>query len=79
VVKEKRWHEERRRRHGGKKSSRGEEESSQETTASREEVAHDKELQETQDIKIAKPLCLCKNIMFGPSNVKFAKMPKSNA
>jgi len=31
------------------------------------------------NIKIAKPLCLCKNAKFGPSNVKFAKMHKSNA
>ena len=36
-------------------------------------------VQETRDIKIAKPLCLCKNAKFGPSNAKFAKMHKSNA
>lgn len=35
--------------------------------------------QDSRDIKIAKPLCLCKNAKFGPSNAKFAKMHKSNA
>jgi len=35
-------------------------------------------VQETRDIKIAKSLYLCKNVKFGPSNVKFAKMHKSN-
>ena len=33
-------------------------------------------VQETRDIKFAKPLCLCKNAKFGPSNAKFAKMHK---
>ena len=36
-------------------------------------------VQDSRDIKIAKPLCLCKNAKFGTSNVKFAKMRKSNA
>jgi len=36
-------------------------------------------VQDYQDIKIAKPLCLCKNAKFGPSNAKFVKMHKSNA
>jgi len=36
-------------------------------------------VQDSRDIKIAKPLCLCKNAKFGPSNAKFAKMHKSNA
>jgi len=36
-------------------------------------------IQDFWDIKIAKPLCLCKNTKFGPSNAKFAKMHKSNA
>jgi len=35
-------------------------------------------VQDFRDIKIAKPLCLCKNAKFGPSNAKFAKMHKSN-
>ena len=37
------------------------------------------EVQETRNIKNAKPLCLCKNAKFGSSNAKFAKMHKSNA
>jgi len=37
------------------------------------------EVQDSRYIKIAKPLCLCKNAKFGPSNAKFAKMHKSNA
>ena len=36
-------------------------------------------VQDSRDIKITKPLCLCKNAKFGPSNAKFAKMHKSNA
>ena len=36
-------------------------------------------VQKTRDIKIVKPLCLCKNVKFGPSNAKFVKMHKSNA
>ena len=36
-------------------------------------------VQDSRDIKIAKPLCLCKNAKFGPSNAKFAKIHKSNA
>jgi len=36
-------------------------------------------VQDSRDIKIAKPLCLCKNAKFGPSNTKFAKIHKSNA
>jgi len=36
-------------------------------------------VQDSRDIKIAKPLCLCKNANFGPSNAKFAKIHKSNA
>ena len=35
-------------------------------------------VQDSRDIKIVKPLYLCKNIKFGPSNTKFAKMHKSN-
>jgi len=34
-------------------------------------------VQDSRDIKIVKPLCLCKNTKFGPSNVKFAKTHKS--
>jgi len=36
-------------------------------------------VQDSRDIKIVKPLCLCKNDKFDPSNAKFAKMHKSNA
>jgi len=36
------------------------------------------EVQDSRDIKIAKPLWLCKNTKFGPSNAKFVKMHKSN-
>jgi DNA repair ATPase RecN len=45
----------------------------------REGVRARQGVQDSRDIKIAKPLCLCKNVMFGPSNAKFAKMHKSNA
>jgi len=36
-------------------------------------------VQDSRNIKITKSLCLCKNVKFGPSNAKFAKMHKSNA
>ena len=36
-------------------------------------------VQDYRDIKIAKSLCLYKNVKFGPSNAKFAKIHKSNA
>jgi len=36
-------------------------------------------VQDFRDIKIAKPLCLCKNVKFGLSNAKFAKIHKLNA
>ena len=39
--------------------------------------AQQQEVQDSRDIKITKPLCLCKNVKFGPSNAKFAKMHKS--
>ena len=61
----------------GKKSLRGEE-SSRETTAARGGSRTTKS-PENWDIKIVKPLCLCKNVKFGPSNAKFAKIHKSNA
>jgi hypothetical protein len=35
-------------------------------------------VQDSQNIKIAKSLCLCKNAKFGPLNAKFGKMHKSN-
>ena len=41
--------------------------------------AQQQQVQDSRDIKIAKPLWLCKNAKFGPSNAKFAKMHKSNA
>jgi hypothetical protein len=43
------------------------------------DVGSRQRVQDSRDIKIAKPLWLCKNVKFGPSNVKFAKMHKSNA
>ena len=64
---------------GGKKSVARGEESSRGKLPRRGEYGHDTGVQDSRNIKIAKPLCLCKNAKFGPSNAKFAKMHKSNA
>jgi len=59
----------------GKENSRARGLVSPETTATWG-VRAQQGVQDSQDIKTTKPLCLCKNVKFGPSNAKFAKMHK---
>jgi len=71
--------EKRRRRARGREYTRAIRLLSRETTDVVMSRGTTREVQDSRDIKIAKPLCLCKNAKFGPSNAKFGKMHKSNA